>query len=374
MKNGRLFELLYLLVERRALTAGELAERFEVSERTIYRDVDALSAAGVPVYTQRGQGGGIRLMDQFVLDRCLLSPREQDEVLFALRALLSTGGLEGAEALERLSALFRREAEGWVEVDFTDWGSGEQERENFRIVREGILGRRLLDGVQDLPRSQAVRAMLHRLFLTQGEDVLLPRCMLILGEALVEQIQHPLGGAHDVVVSEDVLVDLRAVDVDVDDFGVGCEGGGVGGHPVGEAAADGDEQIALVGGEIGGVGAVHTDHAGHKHKWMSPEYIKSIEEADVEIGKFLEKMKRDGLYKDTHFMFLTDHGGIEYGHGGVSTNEMIVPWGITGPGIRKGFKITEPNNTVNTAATILRLFDVEKPLPWTGEVLSSIFK
>ena len=95
MKNGRLFELLYLLVERRALTAGELAERFEVSERTIYRDVDALSAAGVPVYTQRGQGGGIRLMDQFVLDRCLLSPREQDEVLFALRALLSTGGLEG---------------------------------------------------------------------------------------------------------------------------------------------------------------------------------------------------------------------------------------------------------------------------------------
>ena len=66
-------------------------------------------------------------------------------MLFALRALLSTGGLEGAEALERLSALFRREAEGWVEVDFTDWGSGEQERENFRIVREGILGRRLLD-------------------------------------------------------------------------------------------------------------------------------------------------------------------------------------------------------------------------------------
>ena len=35
--------------------------------------------------------------------------------------------------------------------------------------------------------------------------------------------------------------------------------------------------------------SVHTDHAGHKHKWMSPEYIKSIEEADVEIGKFLEK-------------------------------------------------------------------------------------
>lgn len=120
--------------------------------------------------------------------------------------------------------------------------------------------------------------------------------------------------------------------------------------------------------------SVHTDHAGHKYKWMSPEYIKSIEEADVEIGRFIDKMKQEGLYNDTHFMFLTDHGGINYGHGGVSTNEMIVPWGITGPGIKKGFKITEANNTVNTAATILHLFKVKQPLSWTGEVIESIFK
>ncbi len=120
--------------------------------------------------------------------------------------------------------------------------------------------------------------------------------------------------------------------------------------------------------------SVHTDHAGHKYKWMSPEYIKSIEEADVEIGRFIDKMKQEGLYKDTHFMFLTDHGGINHGHGGVSTDEMIVPWGITGPGIKKGFKITEANNTVNTAATILHLFKVKQPLSWTGEVIESIFK
>lgn len=144
MKNSRLFEILYLLVERRELTAKELARRFEVSQRTIYRDVDALSAAGIPVYAQRGQGGGIRLMDQFVLDRALLSPRQQDEVLFALQALLSTGGVEESEALNRLSALFRREGADWLEVDFTDWGSGEREKENFRLVKEGILSRRLL--------------------------------------------------------------------------------------------------------------------------------------------------------------------------------------------------------------------------------------
>ena len=121
--------------------------------------------------------------------------------------------------------------------------------------------------------------------------------------------------------------------------------------------------------------SVHTDHAGHKYKWMSPEYIKSIEEADVEIGKFINKMKQNSFYEDTYFFFVTDHGGLEYGHGGVSTDEMIVPWGVAGPEIVKGKELKEANNTVNTAATILRLFGVEqyKPLCWTSEVPESIF-
>ncbi len=143
MKNSRLFEILYLLVEKRAVTAGELAERLEVSERTIYRDIDSLSAAGIPVFTQKGQGGGIRLMEQFVLDRALLSQEEQDEILFALQATQTTGGTE-EDTLARLSALFRRESGGWLEVDFTDWGSGAAERENFTLVKRSVLARRPL--------------------------------------------------------------------------------------------------------------------------------------------------------------------------------------------------------------------------------------
>lgn len=119
--------------------------------------------------------------------------------------------------------------------------------------------------------------------------------------------------------------------------------------------------------------SVHTDHAGHKYQWMSPQYIQSIEEADTEIGRLIDRMKQDGLYDDTHFLFLTDHGGIGYGHGGVTTDEMIVPWGIAGPGIAKGVRMSEPNNTVNTAAVILRLFGVAQPDAWTGEVPDSLF-
>ena len=54
-------------------------------------------------------------------------------------------------------------------------------------------------------------------------------------------------------------------------------------------------------------------------------------------------------------------------------NEMIVPWGITGPKIKKGMKMEEPNNTVNTACVILHLFRVEQPIGWTGEIPKSIF-
>lgn len=157
MKNGRLFEILYLLVEKRAVTAGELAARFEVSERTIYRDIDALSGAGIPVYTQKGQGGGIRLMDQFVLDRCLLSSQQQDEVLFALQAVLAVQKSGERETLSRLSALFRREGGEWLEVDFADWGSGQQERENFCLVKRSILERRRLTFVYYSSYGQRTR-------------------------------------------------------------------------------------------------------------------------------------------------------------------------------------------------------------------------
>lgn len=141
MKNSRLFEVLYLLMEKGGITAGELARRLEVSERTIYRDIDALSAAGIPVYAQKGKGGGIRLMEQFVLDKALLSQAQQDEILFALQAILATGGGAEGETLARMSALFRREGGDWLEVDFTDWGSGAAERENFALVKRSILGR-----------------------------------------------------------------------------------------------------------------------------------------------------------------------------------------------------------------------------------------
>ena len=58
MQNSRLLEMLLLLMEKGTVSAPKMAERFEVSVRTIYRDIDALSAAGVPVYVTTGRNGG----------------------------------------------------------------------------------------------------------------------------------------------------------------------------------------------------------------------------------------------------------------------------------------------------------------------------
>lgn len=140
MHTGRLFEIVYLLQSRPRMTARELAERFEVSVRTIYRDIDALSAAGVPVYAARGGGGGVGLLPGYVLDRSLLTDGEQDEILYALRAMAAAG--MGGAALEKLAGLFQKSGDGWLEVDFSPWGSGPAEKRVFATLKTAILSRR----------------------------------------------------------------------------------------------------------------------------------------------------------------------------------------------------------------------------------------
>ena len=139
MQSGRLFRLLYLLLEGENWTVRRLSERLEASERTIRRDLDALSAAGIPVYTVQGRGGGVRLLPGFVLDRSLLSGQEQDTILYGLQTLHATGMDATDDLLRELSRLFRREtAKRWIDADFSPWNGG-IDRALFDLLREAIL-------------------------------------------------------------------------------------------------------------------------------------------------------------------------------------------------------------------------------------------
>lgn len=142
MQSTRLFQILYCLLERDGMTVSQLAEKLEVSTRTVRRDLDALSAAGIPIYAARGRKGGVRLLPDFVLSKTLLSAREQDEILTALQSLKATGSGVESEVLTHLNGLFRRSATDWIAVDFSPWGGGPAAKALFPQLKDAILERR----------------------------------------------------------------------------------------------------------------------------------------------------------------------------------------------------------------------------------------
>ena len=116
MKDSRLFRILYYVLERGKATASELADKFEVSVRTIYRDIDSISAAGIPIYTTQGRGGGIRLAEDFVLNKSLLSKAEREQIMVALNGMNEVNSLHESELLTKLSALFKIKNTNWIEI------------------------------------------------------------------------------------------------------------------------------------------------------------------------------------------------------------------------------------------------------------------
>ncbi|REK76422.1 helix-turn-helix transcriptional regulator [Paenibacillus paeoniae] len=145
MQINRLFEIIYILLNKKTITAKELAEKFEVSIRTIYRDIDTLSAAGIPLYTSQGKGGGISMLDDYVLDKSLLSENEQNEILYALQSLTVTQVPVDDNVLDKLSKLFKKSRTSWIEVDFSPWGSDKNRANQFIVIRHAILNREVIE-------------------------------------------------------------------------------------------------------------------------------------------------------------------------------------------------------------------------------------
>lgn len=143
MKHDRLFQILYILLNEGETTAPKLAEQFEVSTRTIYRDIDSLSMAGIPIYTSQGKNGGISLMEHFTFDKSLFTDKEQNEILFALESLKATD-VEIDNVLSKLAMLFQKNSTNWLEVDFSRWGYKGVDTERFNILRQGILNKQAI--------------------------------------------------------------------------------------------------------------------------------------------------------------------------------------------------------------------------------------
>ena len=87
MKIDRLIGILSILLQKDVITAPSLAEHFEVSRRTINRDIEDLCKAGIPIVTRQGTNGGISIMENYKISRTLLTNREMQDILAGLRSL-----------------------------------------------------------------------------------------------------------------------------------------------------------------------------------------------------------------------------------------------------------------------------------------------
>ncbi|URZ03044.1 helix-turn-helix transcriptional regulator [Clostridium felsineum] len=146
MQVNRLFEIIYILLEKNIVTAKELSERFEVSQRTIYRDIEALSTAGIPVYMSKGKGGGISILPNFILNKAILTEEEKSEILSSIRAVnaVSFNASESEKVLRKLNNILGENDTDWIEVDFSNWGNAGKEAETFNNIKAAILSKKVV--------------------------------------------------------------------------------------------------------------------------------------------------------------------------------------------------------------------------------------
>jgi predicted DNA-binding transcriptional regulator YafY len=146
MKLDRLLAITMLLLNRRRVGAKELSERFEVSLRTIYRDLESINQSGIPIVSYTGADGGYEIMDQYRLDRQLLTLEELQSIILALKSLHPSleepdiGGL-----LDKVGTLMSKAEQGesaalnqQVVIDVNPWHGGDDEKEKLGILRKAV--------------------------------------------------------------------------------------------------------------------------------------------------------------------------------------------------------------------------------------------
>ncbi len=118
----------------------------------------------------------------------------------------------------------------------------------------------------------------------------------------------------------------------------------------------------------------HVDHAGHQIGHGTPEYYKSVEEADRLIGLVLAALEDAGIAGTTAVLVTSDHGGVGKKHGGETMAELEIPWILAGPGVAAAREIKGPVNTFDTAATVAYLLGVEPPTCWIARPVLEAFE
>ena len=138
----RLIQIIFLLLRHENITAKQLAQELGVSTRTIYRDINTLSIAGIPITSQKGYGGGLSLLEGFALDKSYFTQEEQSNIIQALQILKSSHYPDADRTLNKVAGLFSYTLQSdWLEIDFSYWGSPEKERRNMTALERAVINK-----------------------------------------------------------------------------------------------------------------------------------------------------------------------------------------------------------------------------------------
>lgn len=161
MKIDRLIGILSILLQEEKTTAPELSERFEVSRRTINRDIEDLCKAGIPIKTMQGAGGGISIMDGYRMDRTILTSKDMQMILAGLRSLDSVSGSryygQLMEKLQTGSSEFISGRDSML-IDLSSWYKGTL-APKIEVIQNAIENRHLLGFKYYAPSGESVRTI-----------------------------------------------------------------------------------------------------------------------------------------------------------------------------------------------------------------------
>lgn len=138
----RLFSIVEFLTYHKKSTGKELAEKFQVSKRTIYRDIEILSVLNVPIYVKSGRNGGIYILEAYTISKTLVSNEDQHQILAALSAFEKVGA--GSDLLSvKLANVFSKPSLSPFNIDFSGWGKNE-EKEKIAMLTRSVTHKKIL--------------------------------------------------------------------------------------------------------------------------------------------------------------------------------------------------------------------------------------
>ncbi len=161
MKIDRQIGILSILLQMEVVTAPYLAEQFEVSRRTINRDIEDLCKAGIPIVTKQGVSGGISIMETYKMDKTLLTNAEMQDILAGLRSLDSVNGTNRyGQLMEKLSVGSSdfMVGEQWVLIDLSSWYK-DSLAPKIELIRNAVENRKELEFVYYSPKSESIRCI-----------------------------------------------------------------------------------------------------------------------------------------------------------------------------------------------------------------------